>query len=119
MSRHDRRASQARFRAEAGGSLITWLVSVDAVLAIATLEKARSYFLSLLELPNIKRQCIACGTKLSRANVSGILLSMPALDAPAASVSACCTKCWENADIMTIESASARVLNTVVRGGRF
>jgi hypothetical protein len=118
VSRHERRASLARYRQETGGELNTYLVDPDeTLLDVPILRKAAR---SLLDaLPRRMRSCIVCsGLMWERQRVGWLLLSVPAVPKPpAASVCGICCECGD-LPLPALERAATAALQTAVPGGR-
>ncbi|UGY28180.1 hypothetical protein HU675_0016245 [Bradyrhizobium septentrionale] len=117
MSRHERRASLARYRQEAGNALTTYLVDPDQPLDLPILQNAARSWLDAL--PHRMRSCIACsGLMWERQRVGWLLLSVPAVPKPpAASVCGVCIECAD-LPLQALEQAATTALQTAVPGGR-
>jgi hypothetical protein len=119
VSRHERRASLARYRQEAGNELNTYLVDPDQPLDVPILRNAARSWLDAL--PRRMRSCIVCsGLMWERQRVGWLLLSVPAAvpRPPAASVCGVCCECAD-LPLPTLERACAVALQTAVPEGRF
>jgi hypothetical protein len=119
MSRHERRASLARYRQEAGNALTTYLVDPDQPLDMPILQAAARSWLDAL--PRRMRACIVCsGLMWERQRVGWLLLSVPVVPPkpPAASVCGICIECVD-VPMQALEKACAVALQTAVPGGRF
>jgi hypothetical protein len=118
MSRHERRASLARYRQEAGNALTTYLVDPSQPLDVPILQNAARSWLDAL--PRRMRSCIACsGLIWERQRVGWLLLSVPAVPKPpAASVCGVCRECTE-LPLQALEKAATAALRTAVPNGRF
>ncbi|MET4036507.1 hypothetical protein ABIB94_008104 [Bradyrhizobium sp. JR7.2] len=118
MSRHERRASLARYRQEAGNELNTYLVDPDQPLDVPILQNAARSWLDAL--PRRMRSCIVCsGLIWERQRVGRLLLSVPAVPKPpAATVCAVCCEC-SGLPLAALERAATVALQTAVPGGRF
>jgi hypothetical protein len=117
MGRHDRGASLARYRQEAGNALTTYLVDPDQPLDLPILRNAARSWLDAL--PRRMRSCIVCSSLLwERQRVGLLLLSVPAVPKPpAASVCGICVECAE-IPLPALERAATTALQTAVPGGR-
>ena len=118
-TRHERR----RFRHEASGALLTYLVDVDDPLdAHPLLQRAARYWCDGLSTPP-HRECVTCGGWMSgKKYVGAFLLTTPAIIKPAtASVIGVCRECWLVRDLSleAIERKATEVLQAVVPNGRF
>jgi hypothetical protein len=110
-----RRESTARFKQEAGGSIITHLVAADEPLPVA-LHRAVAWWCNLLSTTD--RHCLACDACfIDRHDVAGFLLSQPSMASTAVSVHGVCSRCWSGASIEVIEEATTRALSVVVPRG--
>ena len=117
MGRHERRASLARYRQEAGNALTTYLVDPDQPLDVPILQNAARSWLD--GLPRRMRSCIVCsGLMWERQRVGWLLLSVRAVPKPpAASVCGVCVECAD-LPLQTLERAATVALQTAVPGGR-
>jgi hypothetical protein len=118
MSRHERRASLARYRQETGGELDTYLVAVDQPLDVPVLRNAARSWLNAL--PRRMRSCIVCsGLIWERKRVGWLLLSVPAVPKPPAAT--VCGICCECADLplAALEAAATTALREAVPNGKF
>lgn len=117
MGRHERRASLARYRQEAGNALTTYLVDPDQPLDVPILRNAARSWLD--GLPRQMRSCIVCsGLMWERKRVGWLLLSVPAVPKPpAASVCGVCIECCD-LPLPALERAATVALQTAVPGGR-
>src|SRR5262245_46540603 len=97
MNRRQRRRDLAKFKRDAPGALLTFLVPpTDPALNSAPLLKAAaSDWMSALSTR--VRHCIVCSSWIAdRQSVGGLLLAAPATVRPtSASVCAICRACWE------------------------
>ena len=118
MGRHERRASLARYRQEAGNELNTYLVDPDQPLDVPILRNAARSWLDAL--PRRMRSCIVCsGLMWERQRVCWLLLSVPAVPKPpAASVCGICCECVD-LPLDALERAATVALQAAVPGGRF
>src|SRR6478735_3754357 len=117
MGRHERRASLARYRQEAGNELNTYLVDPDQPLDVPILRNAARSWLDAL--PRRMRACIVCsGLMWERQRVGWLLLSVPAgPKPPAASVCGICCECYD-LPLQALERAATVALQTAVPNGR-
>jgi hypothetical protein len=119
MGRHERRASLARYRQEAGNALTTYLVDPDQPLDGQILRNAARSWLDAL--PRRMRACIVCsGLMWERQRVGWLLLSLPVVPPkpPAASVCGVCLECVD-LPMPALEKAATAALRTAVPNGRF
>ncbi|MET3995964.1 hypothetical protein ABID65_007636 [Bradyrhizobium sp. S3.9.2] len=118
-NRHDRR----RYRREASGALLTYLVDIDDPLdAHPLLQRAARRWCDGLSAPP-HRECVTCGVQMSgKRCVGALLLTTPASTKPTvASVFGVCRECWLIRDLSleVIERKATEVLQAVVPNGRF
>ena len=118
-TRHERR----RYRHEASGALLTYLVDVgDPLDAHPLLKRAACYWCDRLStLPH--QECVTCGVQMpGKKHVGALLLTTPAIIKPTtASVVGLCRECWRVRDLSleAIERKATEVLQAVVPDGRF
>ena len=118
-TRHERR----RYRHEASGALLTYLVDIDDPLdAHPLLKRAAYYWCNGLSTPP-HRECVTCGVRMpGKKHVGALLLTTPAIIKPTtASVVGVCRECWLIRDLSleAIERKATEVLQPVVPDGRF
>ena len=118
MGRHERRASLARYRQDAGGALTTYLVDPNQPLDVPILQNAARSWLDAL--PRRMRACIVCsGLMWERQRVGWLLLSVPVVPKPpAASVCGICCECAD-LPLQALERAATAALREAVPNGRF
>ncbi len=118
-TRHERR----RYRHEASGALLTYLVDIDQPLNDhPLLQRAARYWCDGLSTPP-HRECVTCGVLMPvKKYVGALLLTTPAITKPTTgSVVGVCRECWLVRDLSleTIEHRATEVLQPVVPNGRF
>jgi len=118
-NRHERR----RYRREASGELLTYLVDIDDPLdSHRLLQRAARYWCDGLSTPP-HRECVSCGTLMPvRKYVGALLLTTPATNRPThASVFGVCRACWiiQDLSLEAIELRTTEVLQAVVPNGMF
>src|SRR5262245_27477555 len=121
-NRNQRRCDLARFRHDASGALLTYLVPPgDPALNAAPLLRAAADSW-MAGLATRVRHCIVCSAWIvDRTHVGALLLSTPATATrTSAATAAICLDCWE-ADLAVdaLECACASALRSVIPGGRF
>jgi hypothetical protein len=120
MGRHERRASLARYRREAGQALLTYMVPPDDPALDGLLRRAARNWIAAL--PTRVRSCIICCSGIANGrDVGAVLLSTPDIAKPtSASVCAVCIGCWD-ADVGhdALSRAAATALNAAIKNGRW
>ena len=120
VGRHERRASLARYRHEAGQAVRTYMVAPDDPALDGLLRRAAQNWIAAL--PTRIRACIVCSNWIATGrDVGGLLLSTPDIAKPvSASVCAVCVRCWD-ADLGrdALSRAAATALKAAIPQGRW
>jgi hypothetical protein len=122
MNRAHRLADVERFRCDADGELVSYLVTLDDPRLRDTplLRRAATWWLDALGTK--MRHCFVCGSWMpNRSYVGAVLLATAATETltASASVCGCCRACWQDAEPAKIERAAAAALRPVAPGAQW